>query len=114
IPPWIIVWWALLYECCINPSFVVWTREGEQFFRKLKDKLTKAPSLALLGILVQEHGVMQRPGVYFSRMIDSVAKEWPYCLQNCTATVLMVTEAKTDHRRIPCCQGPTTGQDITS
>lgn len=57
-----------------SPNVAVWTPEGEQSFRKLKDKLVNAPGLALpdsekefepyvdvkqghaKGILVQEHG----------------------------------------------------------
>lgn len=62
---------------------MVWTPEGEQSFRELKDGLVDAPVLGLpdseeeyelyvdvkqdhaKGILVQEHGETRRPVAYF-------------------------------------------------
>uniref|UniRef100_A0A8C3NZ51 Reverse transcriptase/retrotransposon-derived protein RNase H-like domain-containing protein n=1 Tax=Cyanoderma ruficeps TaxID=181631 RepID=A0A8C3NZ51_9PASS len=86
-----------------------WTKEGEQNFKKFKDKLLNAPVVALpdsekefelyvyvkqshaKGILVQEHGKTRWPVAYFSKPL---ARGWPHCLQNCAPTNLMVTEAQ--------------------
>ena len=78
-----------------SPNVLVWTPEGEQSFRKLKDKLVNTPVLALpdtekefqlyvdvklghaKGILVQEHGGTRRPVAYFSKLLDPVARGCP-------------------------------------
>lgn len=95
-----------------SPDVIVWTPEREQSLKKLKDKLIKAPVLALpdsekefelfvdvkqghaKGILVQENGGTRRPVAYFSKLLEPVARGWPHCLKNCAATAQRVAEAR--------------------
>ena len=46
----------------------------------------------VLGILTQKLGLYQRPVVYFSKQLNSVALGWPNCLQAAAVIALLVNE----------------------
>lgn len=99
-----------LYEKLTSDK-IRWTSKDEEQLNKVKEDLITAPVLSLLnlkrefylfvetdnhtayGVLAQDWAGQKKPVGYFSKLLDSVSRGWPTCLQAIVAVALMVEEA---------------------
>ncbi|KAM6306915.1 LOW QUALITY PROTEIN: DENN domain-containing protein 2A-like [Podargus strigoides] len=100
-----------LYEA-LKEKQLIWDKQRETAFHKLKQALKEAPALGLpdlnkdfqlyvnerqklaLGVLTQKLGSWKRPVGYFSKQLDTVSTGWPSCLRAVAATVILIQEAR--------------------
>lgn len=100
-----------LYEK-LTEEEVIWTKEDEGRFEKLKQKLITAPALSLPalekpfylfvnidsgvahGVLTQDWGGSKKPVAYLCKLLDPVRRAWPTCIQAVATTSLLVEESR--------------------
>lgn len=91
---------------------IIWTKEDENRFEKLKQKLITAHALSLPaleksfylfvnvengvahGVLTQDLGGSKKPVVYLSKLLDPLSRGWPTCIQAVAATSLLVEDSR--------------------
>lgn len=99
-----------LYDKLVEQELLNWNEEDGQKLKELKEKLVTALLLSLsdldkpfklfinveegiaYGVLVQKCGGYGKPVAYVSKLLDSVVRGWPACLQSVAATVALVKE----------------------
>ncbi|RMB96460.1 hypothetical protein DUI87_27135 [Hirundo rustica rustica] len=100
-----------LYEK-LTKDKIKWTEQDDKELQRLKEALVTAPVLSLpdinkkfqlfvdvsnhtaYGVLTQEWAGDRKPVSYLSKLLDSVSRGWPTCLQAIVAVALLVEEAK--------------------